>query len=166
VGGVSALVAGALLGAGGASANNPAPACASRGPHGMHHNPWPPAQHRLAPHGAQAIQLCRYSGSNGHPAFGLVRSRGVFREARIHRMVGLFDALKPAPSRAFSCPADDGSQIVATLFYREHAVQISVTLSGCETASNGDLMRAAFNFDGHNPAGPKLVAQLKRLTRG
>jgi hypothetical protein len=113
------------------------------------------------------IELCRYAGINRRPNFGLVGSDLVSARTTIHRLVQRFDALKsPPPNQAFACPDDNGSQIVAMLRYRaRREVQISITLSGCQTASDGSLKRAAFNFDGRNPQGPKLVAQLKRLTR-
>lgn len=141
--------------------------CPSTAPHGIASNSWPRSQRRLAPHGARTISLCRYSGMNSHPDFGLVGSDLVTARSTIHRLIRRFDALKsPPPNQAFSCPADDGSQIVATLLYRaQHEVQISVTLSGCQTATNGDLRRAAFDFDNRNPQGPKLVSELQALTR-
>lgn len=54
--------------------------------------------------------------------------------------------------------------MLATLYYPRHRDTIVVHLQGCPTASNGDLTRAAFNFDGKNSAGPRLLHQLKRLT--
>jgi hypothetical protein len=104
---------------------------------------------------------------NRHPSFGLVGSDLVTARTTIHRLIHRFDALKsPPPNEAFSCPADDGSEVLATLGYPDQRqVQITVTLSGCQSATNGDVKRAAFNFNGRNPAGPRLVAQLRRLTR-
>lgn len=164
--GVQAVIAGAVLSAGSASANS-APTCPNTAPQGTQTNPWPPAERRLAPRGARTINLCRYSGMNTQPNFRLVGSHLVSRRATIRRLVHRLDALKSAPpNQAFACPADDGSQVVATLLYpAQRQVQISVTLSGCETATNGDVTRAAFNFDGRNPQGPKVVGELKRLTR-
>jgi hypothetical protein len=113
------------------------------------------------------INLCRYSGFNAQPRFKLRGSDLVTGGSPLHRLVRRFDSIKPFPRHeAFACPNDDGSQVVATLYYRrQHEVRISVTLSGCQTATNGDLTRAAFNFNNRNPEGPRLVAQLTALTR-
>ncbi len=162
--GLSVLTVGVLLSAGGAGADV-SRACPAKSPRAIQTNSWPRAHRRLAPHGARLITLCRYSGINSHPSYGLVASEVVSRHATIHRLVHRFDALKPAPPGAFSCPADQGSDILAMLAYPgEHQVRILVTLTGCAAASNGDVSRAVFNFNGRNPQGPKLVAELKRLT--
>jgi hypothetical protein len=151
----------------GNASGSSSPACPTRGPRGIGSNPWPPAQRELAPRGAGMINLCRYSGLNSRPRFKLVGNDLVTDGPTIHRLLDRLDSLKSPPSdQAFLCPSDDGSEVLATLNYPgQHEVQILVTLSGCSAATNGDLTRAAFNFDNRNPQGPKLLAQLERLTR-
>jgi hypothetical protein len=142
------------------------PSCAARGPQQVQSNPWPPAQQQLAPPGPSMINLCRYSGLNSHPTFKLLGNDLVADSQTIGKLVHRFDALKPLPpGQTFACPADDGSQVLATLYYRQHQVTISTELTGCNGVTNGDLERSATNLDNKNPQGPKLLAQLKRLTK-
>jgi hypothetical protein len=141
------------------------PSCPQRGPVHAQHNSWPPSQRKLAPRGARVINLCHYAGSNAHPSYKLVGNDLVMDRATKHQLISRFDALKPYHGRPLRCRKDYGEEVLATLFYAGgHEVAITVGLQGCEQVANGDINRLAINFDGNNPAGPRLVAQLKHLT--
>jgi hypothetical protein len=136
--------------------------CAAKAPARIPPNPWPAARAKLAPAGAQAIRLCRYSGANARPRLRLTRSVLIERRGTVGGLVRQFDRL-PAPRGTFACPFDDGSEIVALLAYPGgHAVTISVGLRGCNTVANGDVLRTATGRPGQ--PGPALLAQLERLT--
>lgn len=118
----------------------------------------------MAPAGAQMITLCRYAGLNSHPSLKFVRLNYVTDPRIVHRLTSDFDALKalrgvPPPF----CPADNGSEVVAYLYYGGHRIEIATRLRGCQPVTNGDISRLAANIDGKNPAGPRLIALLKRL---
>ena len=139
-------------------------ACAETPPARMAVDRWAPARARLAPRGAVAIRLCRYSGLNSHPPLALVRARLITDRALVDRLVGELDRL-PATRGAVACPSDDGSQIVAQLAYDGgHRVAVRVGLSGCELVTNGSVHRIALGMGSPPAFGPQLVAQLKRLT--
>jgi pimeloyl-ACP methyl ester carboxylesterase len=99
-----------------------------------------------------------------------VGSRLVTDRRTIGQLVERFDALRAFPRGVFgaSCPADDGSEVLATLVYTAfshgHQVTISTGLAGCNAVTNGDLRRTAANFENKNPVGPRLLGQLERLT--
>ena len=125
---------------------------------------WTPAQEELAPPGAGAIRLCRYSGLNARPRLRLTRSVLRSDPSLIAELVREFDRL-PSAQGTIACPADDGSEIVAQLAYPDgHAVTIRVGMTGCEIVSNGRVYRIAAGFGSPPAFGPQLVAQLKRLT--
>jgi hypothetical protein len=118
-----------------------------------------PSAHVVAPPGAVALRLCRYSGVNAHPRRQLVRTADVRRRARVARLVGLLDRLPDMPSPV-SCPNDDASRIVALVTYpRRRVLTLDIELSGCQTVSNGRVHKTAAR-----PPGPALLATLKRLT--
>jgi hypothetical protein len=124
---------------------------------------WTAAHHRLAPRGATAIRLCRYSSLNAHPSLALVSSRLLKRPALVEQLVSEFDRL-PSPHGAVHCPADDESQILARLDYPDgREVMISVGLTGCEAVTNGSVQRTAAGMGSPRAFGPKLVKQLDRL---
>ncbi len=128
---------------------------------------WPAAEHNLAPTGASAIRLCRYSGLNDHPPLILVRARLLNRPRLVAQLVKRFDGLPSGPQGAVSCPADDGSEIVALVSYPGgHRVRISVGLTGCLGVSNGSVNRTASGYGPHPARGPRLLAELKRLVGG
>jgi hypothetical protein len=132
--------------------------CAGKPPARIGFNPWPAARAELAPAGARAIRLCRYSPVPSR----LVKSVLIARLATVRSLVRQFDRLPPFAG-TFNCPVDDGSQIVALLAYpRGHRVAIEVRLRGCNAVSNGDLTRTALGRPGQ--PGPALLARLKRLT--
>jgi hypothetical protein len=170
--GLAALIAlvGALAGFASSSAARPASSakqdtdCPSTGPQGVSTNPWSEAHHAMAPAGAQILILCRYNGLNSHPPLSLVVSRRVGPKAR-RQLISDFDALKALRGVGpIACPADNGSEVVAEFAYAGgHSVEIATRLRGCQPVTNGDINRLAANIDGKNPAGPRLIALLKRL---
>ena len=140
--------------------------CYSKGPQHIADNVWPQARSQLAPTGASAIRLCRYSGVNVQTRLALVSSRLLQSPVLVRELVSEFGRLPPLRG-AVACPADDGSQIVALLAYpRGHRVTISVGLTGCELVTNGSVHRAALGMGTPPAFGPQLVAQLKRLVSG
>jgi hypothetical protein len=102
------------------------------------------------------MRLCAYSGLNGKPRFGLLRSTVIRSSALRRKIVHELDQLRRASGVA-ECPADDGSQIVGFLAYaRRRQVTISVATSGCEVVSNGDITRTA--------AGTHFLSLLEQVT--
>jgi hypothetical protein len=97
---------------------------------------WSAARQQLAPRGAVAIRLGRYTGVNAKPPLNLVASGVVAQRQKVDVLVRRFDSLKPL-SGAVACPADDGSRIVALLGYTRHEPTISMGLTGCSTVTNG-----------------------------
>jgi hypothetical protein len=143
----------------------PAPrACPASGPSKLASPSWPAAKSKLVPAGASALRLCRYAGLNATPRLALLDQTLVQQHKHVARLVGELDALVPFPPGAFACPADDGSQILVLASYpAHHQLRVSVALTGCGTATNGSVISTTANA-GNNPHGPKLLAQLKRLT--
>jgi hypothetical protein len=132
--------------------------CSPKAPARIRRNPWSATRAQLAPPGASAIRLCRYSAIPSH----LVRSTLIGAHRPVSSLVRQFDRL-PATKGTFACPVDDGSQIVALLSYPSgHRVAIDVHLKGCNEVTNGDLFRAALGRPGQ--PGPVLLARLERLT--
>lgn len=128
---------------------------------------WSAAEHKLAPTGARAIRLCRYSGLNDHPRLRLVRARLLSRTGLVAQLVTRFNRLPSGPRGAVSCPADDGSEIVALVSYPGgHEVRISVGLTGCLQVTNGSVRRTASGYGPHPARGPRLLAELNRLVGG
>jgi hypothetical protein len=124
---------------------------------------WSAARRQLAPAGATAIRLCRYSGLNAHPRLMLLDSRVLESRSLVQQLVSEFDRL-PSPTGAVACPADDLSQILAVLAYpARHQVTITVGLTGCALVTNGSVHRSAAGIGSPRPFGPQLVAQLERL---
>jgi len=128
---------------------------------------WSAAREELAPAGATAIRLCRYSSLNARPRLTLVSSRLLKSPAVVRELVGEFDRLPPTPPGAVACPNDDGSQIVALLAYPgDRTVTITVGLTGCVAVTNGSVQRTAAGIGSPPAFGPQLVAQLERLVGG
>jgi hypothetical protein len=125
---------------------------------------WQAARLRLAPSGANAILVCRYSGMNAHPRLVLVHSLLVRSSSLIAKVVAELDRL-PSLRGTVNCPMDDGSEIVLTMYYPTgRTVMISLGLTGCDLVSNGSVARYAGGF-GEPPAfGPKLLDQLETLS--
>ena len=168
VGAIAALVA--MVGAPGGLAFSSAPreniACPVRGPQRVSANPWEQAHHSMAPAGASPIVLCRYAGRGAHPPLKLIGSLVLLHGKFKRELIADYNALKPIRGVPPPfCPADNGSEVVAHLFYKGgHRVEIATRLRGCQPVTNGDINRLAANIDGKNPAGPRLIALLKYLT--
>jgi hypothetical protein len=91
-----------------------------------------------------------------------VRSVLIGAHGTVASLVREFDRL-PSFHGGYSCPVDDGSEVVALLAYPSgRRVTIGVHLRGCNVATNGDTTRTAMGQPGQ--PGPKLLARLKRLT--
>jgi hypothetical protein len=84
-----------------------------------------------------------------------------------HEAVAFFArelAALPEQHGTVACPADDGSQVIATLMYpRSRSVAVSVGLRGCETVTNGTVSRTASGFGTPTEKVPPLVHQLERI---
>ena len=95
---VSAAISGCGTAAGStteAPASVPTPAaCSARAPAALGAEQWSAARHVLAPSGAGAIRLCRYSGLNAHPRLTLVGSRLLDSRSGVHQLVTEFDRLQ------------------------------------------------------------------------
>jgi hypothetical protein len=142
------------------SAKPPA-GCARREPR-INRNPWPATLHELAPPGASAIRLCRYGTL---PRLALERARLVTDSGLVKKLVDDFNRLPPPPVPTFNCPADFGSRIDALLAYPAgQRVTVSVDLTGCAPATNGNLDRLAAGFGTPRAYGPQLLAELGRLS--
>jgi hypothetical protein len=141
--------------------------CSKKAPVRVPAQSWPPARRALAPIGASAIRLCRYSGLNARPRLALVSSRLVDSRRVVGRLVRDFDRL-PRPARGVTaCPDDDGSLIVALLVYPAGRVlTISVSLTGCEEVTNGRVNRTAEGFGSPRAFGRQLIVELERLVGG
>jgi hypothetical protein len=140
------------------------PGCLHAAPAHLPAERWSPARKRLAPPGANMIELCRYEALNAPPPLVVDRMR-LLRGARVvSGLVHQFDMLPLPPPGPTACPNEDGSQIIALLGYPDgHAVTISVGLTGCEAVTNGTVSRTAFGFGSPRAFGPQLVSHLKRL---
>lgn len=138
--------------------------CSSKTPSHIPANSWPAPQHQLAPPGADAIRLCRYSGLNSHPRLTLVRSALVIHGQLVSELVREFNAL-PAQKAPIACPAGDASEIAALLAYPTgRTVTITTELQGCQAVTNGDINRIALQIGTDKMVGPHLVSQLRQLT--
>lgn len=134
--------------------------CARREPRSIASTGWAPMRRRLAPLGAGAVRLCRYGTL---PELGLRRSTLLTASSVTKRLLADFDRLPPPPLHV-RCPEDLGSEIVAYLAYPAgHRVAIAVSLTGCQLATNGELVRSASGFATSNRSGPALLAELRRL---
>lgn len=109
--------------------------CRATAPPGVPANPRALTRQQLAPPGASAIRMCRYSGLNAHPRLRLVRSVLRTDASLVGELVGGFDRLPEIPPGAAACPLDDGSEIVSLLAYPDgHAVTVGLGLTGCVIA--------------------------------
>ena len=153
-----------LVGATAARAARPA-LCHTKAPQQVPANGWAAAQSQLAPPGASAIRLCRYSGLNDHPRLRVVRATLLTRQVWVQKLIREFDDLPAPPPGPTACPADLGTEIVAQIAYPDgHAVTISVEMTGCVTVTNGSVTRTAAGFGSPPQFGPKLVLELEHLT--
>lgn len=123
-------------------------------------NSWAAARAELAPPGASEIKLCRYSPFGNRRVSDLTATTYVRSVNVIKGLTQALDGLPHVQRLAF-CPMDDGAVIDMTLSYPSgHGVFIGVELTGCETVSNGSIMRTAAT----TPAGRRLIETLESLT--
>lgn len=120
---------------------------------------------QLVPGAPAQVLLCRYSGLNPTPSAAghLLVQRLVRSSDMVKRLTQELDSLGPFQSGSYSCPADFGVKIVAIFRYADDRSDDPVTVdpSGCASATNGHLIRAAAS-----PPGPELIGQLEGLTAG
>jgi hypothetical protein len=118
------------------------------------------ARDTLVPGHPDTVQLCRYSGLNGHPPLMLLRTRVVTNAATVARLARGLDALPKPSTGTINCPADFGDAVIAVFGYRTGLPDpVTVALSGCGAVGNGHLTRLA------GPAKSPVTAQLEQLTR-
>jgi hypothetical protein len=113
----------------------------------------------LVPPGADAVLLCGYAGLNPPAKAGrLTGSRLVTAPAEVKLLTRELDAIAPTPPGVvFSCPMDDGSEILAVFAYPSGAADpVTVSVNGCTTATNGHVTRMA---------GAAIVGRLEALVR-
>jgi hypothetical protein len=83
----------------------------------------------------------------------------VRRRSLLQRLTNEFNALPIPPKGTYSCPDDDGSEIVAVMKYTHHRLlRLGITLTGCPEARRGPLTRSAL---GH--AGEALIGELEHI---
>lgn len=142
------------------------PSCPPQRPQSVRHNASPSASRELAPAGARKIVLCRYARAPSRRGITLVGSDLVVKRGAVAELTHEFDELKRFPTGVvLHCPPNDGSEVLVTLRYRSgREVTIRVLVRGCNGVTNGNLVRTSANINGQNPAGPRLLTQLKRLT--
>jgi hypothetical protein len=118
------------------------------------------ARGTLVPLGARTLLLCEYGGLGAGPNSGrLAAADLVTARSSIVAVTRSFDALKNASHTTFHCPMDDGSAITATFEYPEaKADVVRLELTGCQTVSNGKLLKSAASA-----AGKLLVGRLRHL---
>jgi hypothetical protein len=137
--------------------------CSERAPARLPAERWAAAREQLAPLGASAIRLCRYSWRNAHHPLTLVSSRLLASPTLMGQLVNEFDRL-PSLQGAVACPNDDGSQVLALLAYPDgREDSIGVDLSGCALVTNGSVHRYAAGFGSGPDLGPRLINQLEQL---
>jgi hypothetical protein len=121
----------------------------------------PGARSALVSANALAVQLCRYSGLNGHPRMTLIGQRTVTDPATVARLAHALDALPKSIPGAVNCPADFGDAIIAVFAYPTGGADpVTVGLSGCQDVSNGHVHRLAGLA--RSPIAAQLAAQTSR----
>jgi hypothetical protein len=106
-----------------------------------------------------AILLSRYRGLPARPGTQLAGRVEVRRRSLLQALTNEFNALPPPLQGNYSCPSDDGSEIVAVLKYTHHqSLRLEITLTGCSTARRGSVNRSALGR-----AGEQLIGRLERL---
>ncbi|MGH2895996.1 MAG: hypothetical protein ACRDPM_22385 [Solirubrobacteraceae bacterium] len=157
------MLAAALLVACGSSTPSPSSRtalpgrCPGTAPTPLPAERWARARDQIAPPGATAVRLCRYSGTSAK----LITSRLIKTRSVIEKLASDFNALSPATG-AIACPAGNLAQILALLAYPgPKSVSISTQLTGCQTATNGSITRTAMP---RTRAGPRLLNALERYT--
>ena len=110
------------------------------------------------------MRLCRYPGANSPGALRLAGTLLSTDRTLVHHVADELDALPRYPKGAvFSCPLDDGSEVLVLLAYPGgRRLTVSIGQTGCQNATNGDVgSLAGLNA---NRVGPRLQAELQRLT--
>jgi hypothetical protein len=98
------------------------------------------AQILVPPRGARRLLLCRYGEPIDVDRGALGGSVLITRKARVRGLARKLNSLKAVPSGTYSCPADNGSVVVASFRYlTAPADPVFVQLSGCRWVSNGQL---------------------------
>ncbi len=121
----------------------------------------PGAHGKLVPHRPTGLTLCRYRGLNPDPkqAGTLQRTQPVAAAQTIAWLTRHLNALPRFPSGPMSCPADDGSEIVAIFHYAKAPDDpVTVDLTGCQGVTNGHLRRWAATDQ-------PLISRLESLTQ-
>jgi hypothetical protein len=124
----------------------------------------PAAQAVLVPRGATGVLLCRYHSPiprlHEVPS-GLARSHRIRDRRTVVHLVREFDQAPPFSPSATSCPASDGSAIIAIFTYHGQPENpVLVELGACGRMTNGHLVRSAL-FDRY---GSRLLRELRAYT--
>jgi hypothetical protein len=110
----------------------------------------------LVPDGSRQLMLCRYTGLNDHDPAALSAQKLVQAQPTVTSLAAEINGLPAPPSGPLSCPADDGSEVLAFFRYASGSDNpVSVALTGCRLVSNGAITRTAAASD--------LVNRLKAL---
>jgi len=91
------------------------------------------------------------------PIRTLVRGQAVVTDAALlRRLRSGIDQLKPFPSGPMSCPDDTGGNLLEIYTDGHHVLELTETLTGCTSVSDGAYLR----FAGPSDIGQTLVALL------
>jgi len=140
------------------------PRCPSVVPSSVRPSHWAATRQTLAPPGAGAIRLCRYSGAiRSGPITGrLVSRRLLERPSLLAALTSDLDELPPIPNPPPPCPFIPADQVLALLAYPGgQRVRVLVPLAGsCAVVTNGSISR----FTDEDVASTQLIAELDQLT--
>ncbi len=146
----------------GSTAAAPGPGCPTALPRTVH-SPRFGAATALVPTGVAQVVLCRFDGPFAAPAvhvlkrFRRVAGLMISDPRRVDALARMFNQLPKMPG-SFACPTASGAAIIAFFRYANGPPSpVRVALTGCMTASNGHLVRAA-GLDGTT-----LLDQLEAL---
>ena len=134
--------------------------CPSQAP--QLHSPRGPGRREelVSPQGV-AARLCRYHGLNASSRLGLAHTRLITDISLVRSLARQLNSLPPTRG-TYSCPMDDGSEILLVFGYVARSPErVTVGVLGCKAVTNGHTGTLA----GVSPAGVRLVKQLTRLTR-
>lgn len=140
------------------------PGCLRKTPLDLRAEYWARARRRLAPTGANSIELCGYGGLNARPMLTLDRMRMLRSPVLVDALIQQLDRLPPPPKGVRHCPADDLSRVIVELGYPDgRAVPVSVRLTGCRSVTNGTVKRDASGYGTPPRYGPQLIRRLRVL---
>ncbi len=114
----------------------------------------PGATRELVPPGAQAVLLCRYSGTYDGigprlRAFRIQAHELIENAGTVASMARELDSL-PRVTTPIACPASFGTAIVAYFRYAAGPEDpVTIALDGCRDASNGHVNRVALSASGY-----------------